>query len=85
MAQTRACSKSLLGCKIRPVTPMLFIRLYARAALPWTEEKSSLRNEKLKAKEASETEEQKKERLRIRREKETEDHEKQRLAILKRM
>ena len=23
--QTRACSKSVLGCKIRPVTPVLFI------------------------------------------------------------
>ena len=25
MAQTRACSKSVLGGKIRPVTPVLFI------------------------------------------------------------
>ena len=35
-----------------------------------TEEKRSLRNEKLKANRASQTEEQRKERLRIRREKE---------------
>ena len=57
----------------------------ARAAIVWTEEKSSLRNGKLKAYSASETEEQRKERLRIRREKETEDHMKQSLAILKRL
>ena len=31
--QTRACSKSVLGGKIRPVTPVLFISTYARAAL----------------------------------------------------
>ena len=43
MNQTRACSKSVFGGKIRPVTPVLFD---ARAAL---EEKRSLRNEKLKA------------------------------------
>ena len=63
------------------------------------EKKRSLRNEKLKAKRTSETEEQRKERLRIRREKdrarrstkgkkrssETDDHEKQRLATLKRL
>ena len=66
---------------------MLFIStyIYARATLAWTEEKRSLRNEKLKANRASETEEQRKERLRIRREKETEDHKKQRLAIIKRL
>ena len=47
--------------------------------------KSSLRNEKLKANRASETEEQRKERLRIRRENEkTENHEKQHLVTLKR-
>ena len=45
-------------------------RLYARAALAWTKKKHSLRNEKLKANRASETEEQRKERLRIRRENE---------------
>ena len=49
MAQTRACSKSVLGGKIRPVTPCQSFRLYARAALAWTEEKRSLRNETLKA------------------------------------
>ena len=49
------------------------------------EEKGSLRNEKLKANRAPETEEQRKERLRVKREKETEDHKKQLLAILKRL
>ena len=44
-------SKSVLGGKIRPVTPVLFIS--TRAALAWTEEKCSLRNEKLKANRAS--------------------------------
>ena len=48
--QTRACSKSVLGGKIGPVTPF---RLYARAAFVWTEEKRSHRNEKLKANRAS--------------------------------
>ena len=44
--------------------------LYARADLAWTKKnKISLRNEKLKANRASETEEQRKERLRIRRQK----------------
>ena len=38
---------------------------YARAALAWTEEERSLRNEKLKANRAPETKEQRKERLRI--------------------
>ena len=48
--QTRASSKSVLGGKIRPVTPPYYsFQLYARAALVWKEEKSSLRNEKLKA------------------------------------
>ena len=51
-----------------------------------TKKKRSLRNEKLKANTASETEEQMKERLRIRRENEKiENHEKQRLATLKRL
>ena len=49
---------------------------YARAALAWTKKKPeknrSLRNKKLKAKRASETEEQRKERLRIRLEKDRE-------------
>ena len=59
-------------------------RLHARADLAWTKKKRSLRNEKLKANRASETEEQRKERLRIRREnKKTENHEKQILATLK--
>ena len=50
------------------------------------EQKSSLRNEKLKINGASETEGQRKERLRIRREnKKTENHKKQRLATLKRL
>ena len=45
---------------------------------------SSLRNEKLKANRASETEEPRKERLRIRRENvKIENHEKQHLATLK--
>ena len=48
-----------------------------------TEKKHSLRNEKLKANRASETEEQRKEKLRI--EEKIENHEKQRLATLKRL
>ena len=48
--------------------PCYLFRVYARAALAWTKKKCSLRNEKLKANRASETEEQIKERLRIRRE-----------------
>ena len=57
-----------------------------RAALAWMKKKCSLRNEKLKANRASETEEQMKERLRIRREnKKTENHKKQRLATIKRL
>ena len=44
VGQTRACSKSVLGGKIRPVTPLLFIStIRARAALAWMEEKCSLR------------------------------------------
>ena len=82
MDQTRACPKSSFWLLNRPVTPVLF----ARAALAWTKKKCSLRNEKLKADRASETEEQIKERLRIRRENEkVENHEKQRLATLKRL
>ena len=51
-----------------------------------TNKKRSLRNEKLKANRATETEDQKKERLRIRRENEKkENHEKQCLATLKRL
>ena len=65
--------------------PYYSFGLYARAALAWTEEKRSLRNEKLKSNRASSTEEQRKERMRIRREKETEDHKNQHLAILKRL
>ena len=54
--------------------------------MAWTKKKHSLRNEKLKANRASETEEQRKERLRIIREnKKTENHEKQCLATLKRL
>ena len=48
--------------------PRYSFRLYARIALAWAKTKRSLRNEKLKAKRASETEEQRKERLWIRRE-----------------
>ena len=55
--------------------PLQFCSSRRRAALAWTEEKRSLRNENLKANRASEIEEQRKARLRIRREKETEDHE----------
>ena len=51
--QTRACSKSVLGGKIRPVTPELFVSTIPRAVLVWTEEKRSLRNEKLKVNRAS--------------------------------
>ena len=51
-----------------------------------TKKKRSLRNEKLKANRASQTEEQRKDRLRIRCENEKiENHEKQRLATLKRL
>ena len=58
----------------------------SKAKLAWTKKKRSLRNEKLKANRASDTEEQRKERLRIRRENEKiENHEKQRLATLKRL
>ena len=58
----------------------------SRAALAWTKKKRSLRNEKLKANRASDTEEQRNERLRIRRENEKiENHEKQRVATLKRL
>ena len=58
----------------------------SRAALAWTKKKRSLRNEKLKANRASDTEEQIKERLRIRRvNEEIENHETQRLATLKRL
>ena len=61
--------------------PCYSFRLYTRAALAWMKKKRSLRNEKLKANRASETEEQRKERLRIRRKnKKTENHEKQRLT-----
>ena len=45
------------------MTPVSFIRLYARAALARTKNKCSLRNGKLKANRASETEEQGKEKL----------------------
>ena len=49
VGQMHACSMSVLGGKIRPVTPVLFISTIRRAALAWMEEKRSLRNEKLKA------------------------------------
>ena len=47
------------------MTPVSFI---SRAVLAWMKKKCSLRNEKLIANRASETEEQRKERPRIRRE-----------------
>ena len=43
MGQTHACSKSVLGGKIRSYYSF---RLYARAALAWTEEKRSLAEDK---------------------------------------
>ena len=59
---------------------------YVQSSFSMTKKKRSLRNEKLKANRASETEEQRKERLRIRCENEKiENHEKQRLATLKRL
>ena len=61
VAKIRAFSRSVLG-RSRPVTPILFTHLlYARVTLAWTKKKpkkNSLRNEKLKAKRASETVEQ---------------------------
>ena len=55
--------------------------IHLDCTLAWTKKKSSLRNEKLKANRASETEELRKVRLRIRREnKKTENHKKQRLT-----
>ena len=40
MAQTCACSNSVLGSYNRPVTPVLFIStIYARAALAWMKKK----------------------------------------------
>ena len=60
MAQTRACSKSSFG-QLKPTcdTRVIHFDYYARAALAWTKKKRSLRNEKLKASRASDTEEQK--------------------------
>ena len=58
MDRTRACSKSTR------------VTHFDYTLLAWTKNKRSLRNEKLKANRASETEEQRKERLRIRRENE---------------
>ena len=58
----------------------------SRTALTWTKKKRSLRNEKLKANRASDTEEQRKERLRIKcKNEKIEIHEKQRLVTLKRL
>ena len=86
MAQTRACSKSSFG-QLKSTCDTRVIHFdYARAALAWTKKKRSLRNEKLKAGRASDTEEQRNERLGIRRENEKmENHEKQRLVTLKRL
>ena len=65
---------------------MLLILTTRWSRFSMTKKKHSLRNEKLRANRASETEEQRKERLRIRRENEKiENHEKQRLATLKRL
>ena len=55
--------------KDRPMTPVLFISTIWSCSLAWTRKEHSLRNGKLKANRASETEEQRKERLRIGREK----------------
>ena len=49
MGQTRACSKSFLGGKDRPMTPVLLISATcARAAFSMTKKKGSLRNENIK-------------------------------------
>ena len=66
------------------MTPVLVISTMRLSSFSMEKKNRSLRNEKLKANRASETEEQRKERLRIRRENEKiENHEKQRLATLK--
>ena len=85
VAQTHTCSKSVFGrLKSTCDTRVIHFDYTLRAALAWTKNKRSLRNEKLKANRLSETEEKK--RLRIRREnKKTENHEKQRQATLKRL
>ena len=73
-----ACSKSVLGGKNRPVTPVLFI-----STISWT--KTNVHLEMINLKQ-TELQRLKKERLRIRREnKKTENHKKQHLAILKRL
>ena len=55
----------MLKVSFGQLTHVLFIStIRVRAALSWTKKKHSLRNEKLKANRASETEEQRKERLR---------------------
>ena len=88
MEQTCACSESSFG-RLKTTSdthPCYSFRLYARAALAWTKKKRSLRNDKLKASRALETEEQRKGRLRIRCENDKiENHEKQRLVTLKRL
>ena len=84
----RACSKSFLGGQNLPVTPVLLILTMRKSNFSMTKKKCSLRNEKLKANRASETEEQRKERLRMRIRHENEkieNHEKQRLSTLKRL
>ena len=66
MDQTRACSKSSFGqLKLTCDTRVIHFKLYARAALAWMKKKRSLRNKKVKANKASETEEKRKERLKI--------------------
>ena len=74
-------------CQINCVSRITWTKhAQSRVALAWTKKKRSLRNEKLKANRASDTEEQRKERLRIRHENEKiENHEKQCLATLKRL
>ena len=59
MAQKCACSKSSFG-QLKPTCETHVFHLDY-----WTKKKRLLRNEKLKASRASETEEQRKERLRI--------------------
>ena len=69
MSKYALAQSQFWAVKTDQVTPVLFIRLYAGAALAWTKKKRSLRNENRRGKEKVS---------------ETEDHEKQRLATLKR-
>ena len=69
-AELRATNMHMLKVRLKPTcdTHIIHFDLNDRAALAWIKKKPkirSLRNEKLKANRASETEEQRKERLRI--------------------